>query len=214
MLILAGLGNPGPKYETTRHNIGFMIVDEIADIFRFSPWRKRFQGETADGTIAGEKVMLLKPMIFMNESGRSVGEALRFFKLEPKDLIVFHDELDLAPGRMRVKQGGGHGGHNGLRSIDRHVGKDYHRVRLGIGHPGDKDRVHGYVLNPFPKADATSWLPALIDACTREAPALVGGDHPLYMTRVSQAVFPPPPKSETKPAKPADKPASSPDDGA
>lgn len=196
MQLIAGLGNPGPKYETTRHNIGFMVVEEIADTYGFRPWRSRFQGLTAEGSIAGTKVLLLKPMTYMNESGRAVGEALRFFKLDSAALTVFYDELDLAPGKIRVKLAGGAGGHNGIRSIDRHIGQDYHRVRLGIGHPGDKAKVHGYVLSPFAKADITGWLPNLIDACAREVPHLVKGDGPLFMTRVSEAVFPPPPKTE------------------
>ena len=199
MLVLAGLGNPGTKYEATRHNIGFMVVDEIADAHGFSPWRARFQGMTAEGLIAGRKVLLLKPMTFMNESGRPVGETLRFFKLDLSALTVFYDDLDLAPGKIRIKTGGGAGGHNGIRSIDAHMGKDYHRVRLGIGHPGDKAKVLSYVLSPFAKPELTGWLPALIDACAREVPALVEGDTAKYMSRVSQAVFPPPPKA----AKPA-----------
>jgi peptidyl-tRNA hydrolase, PTH1 family len=199
MLVLAGLGNPGTKYEATRHNIGFMVVDEIADAHGFSPWRARFQGMTAEGLIAGRKVLLLKPMTYMNESGRAVGETLRFFKLDLGALTVFYDDLDLAPGKIRIKTGGGAGGHNGIRSIDAHMGKDYHRVRLGIGHPGDKAKVLGYVLSQFAKPELTGWLPALIDSCAREAPALVEGDTAKYMSRVSQAVFPPPPK----PAKPA-----------
>lgn len=199
MLVLAGLGNPGSKYEATRHNIGFMAVDEIAAAHGFGPWRARFQGMTADGLIAGHKVMLLKPMTYMNESGRSVGEALRFFKLDPSALTVFYDDLDLAPGKVRVKVGGGAGGHNGIRSIDSHIGKDYRRVRLGIGHPGDRAQVLGYVLSPFAKAESTGWLMSLIGACAREAAALVEGDEGRFMSRVSQAVFPPQPKAPKPP---------------
>lgn len=199
MLVLAGLGNPGPKYEATRHNIGFMVIDEIAAAHGFGPWRARFQGMTADGLIAGRKVMLLKPMTYMNESGRSVGEALRFFKLDLSALTVFYDDLDLAPGKIRVKTGGGAGGHNGIRSIDSHIGKEYQRVRLGIGHPGDRAQVLGYVLSPFAKAESTGWLMSLIGACAREAPALVEGDEGRFMSRVSQAVFPPPPKAPKPP---------------
>lgn len=198
MLLFVGLGNPGPTYEGNRHNIGFMAVDEIARFHGFGPWRSRFQGLAAEGMIAGTKVLALKPLTFMNESGRAVGEAVRFFKLEPSAVHVFYDELDLVPGKMRVKTGGGAGGHNGIRSIDRHVGQAYHRIRLGIGHPGDKAKVHGYVLSDFAKAERTSWLPLLIDSVAREAPALVEGDEGRFMSRVAHAVFPPPPK----PAKP------------
>jgi peptidyl-tRNA hydrolase, PTH1 family len=146
MKLIVGLGNPGPTYAGHRHNIGFMVVERMADEHGFGPWRKRFQGLTADGSIGGEKVLLLKPETYMNESGRSVGEALRFLKIDPADLIVLHDELDLAPGKMRVKVGGGNAGHNGLKSISQHVGNEYVRVRLGIGHPGHKDRVSGMTL--------------------------------------------------------------------
>ena len=198
MLLFVGLGNPGPSYEGNRHNIGFMAIDEIARVHGFGPWRARFQGLAAEGRIAGAKVLALKPLTFMNESGRAVGEAVRFFKLEPSAVWVFYDELDLVPGKLRVKTGGGAGGHNGIRSIDRHIGPQYHRVRLGIGHPGDKARVHGYVLSDFAKAERSGWLPVLIDAVAREAPALAAGDEARFMSRVSHAVFPPPPK----PAKP------------
>ena len=204
MLLFVGLGNPGPAYEGNRHNIGFMAVDEIARAHGFGPWRARFQGLVAEGRIAGARVLLLKPLTFMNESGRSVGEALRFFKLEPSAVSVFYDELDLVPGKLRVKTGGGAGGHNGIRSIDQHIGQAYHRIRLGIGHPGDKAKVHGYVLSDFAKVERTGWLPVLIDAVAREAPALVSGDQGRFMSRVAHAVFPPPPKpAKSEPAKPA-----------
>ncbi|GHD53907.1 peptidyl-tRNA hydrolase [Thalassobaculum fulvum] len=203
MLLFVGLGNPGPSYEGNRHNIGFMAIEEIARHHGFGPWRSRFQGLVAEGTIAGHKVLALKPLTYMNESGRSVGEAVRFFKLEPSAVYVFYDELDLVPGKMRVKTGGGAGGHNGIRSIDRHIGQAYHRIRLGIGHPGDKAKVHGYVLSDFAKAERTSWLPVLIDSVAREVPALVDGDEGRFMSRVAHAVFPPPPKPDTpKPARP------------
>ncbi|OHC47223.1 MAG: aminoacyl-tRNA hydrolase, partial [Rhodobacteraceae bacterium GWF1_65_7] len=149
MRIWVGLGNPGGKYAGNRHNIGFMALDRIAADHGFGPWRRAFQGLVAEGRLGSEKLVLLKPETFMNLSGQSVGEALRFYKLTPDDLTVFHDELDLAPGRLRVKTGGGHAGHNGLRSIHAHVGEAYHRVRLGIGHPGHKDAVAGYVLHDF-----------------------------------------------------------------
>lgn len=161
MLILVGLGNPGQRHAGNRHNVGFMAVDEIARTHRASPWRARFQGEAAEAAIAGEKAILLKPMTYMNESGRSVGEAMRFYKLSPADIVVFHDELDLAPAKLRVKLGGGNAGHNGLRSITAVIGNDYRRVRMGIGHPGDKALVHPYVLNDFGKAE----LPWVLDMC-------------------------------------------------
>ncbi|MEQ9333748.1 aminoacyl-tRNA hydrolase [Thalassobaculum sp.] len=203
MLLFVGLGNPGPTYEGNRHNIGFMAIDEIVRVHGFGPWRARFQGLVAEGRISGAKVMALKPLTYMNESGRSVGEALRFFKLEPSAVHVFYDELDLVPGKVKVKTGGGAGGHNGIRSIDSHIGQAYHRIRLGIGHPGDKAKVHGYVLSDFAKAERTGWLPVLIDAVAREAPALVSGDQGRFMSRVAHAVFPPPPKPDKpKPAKP------------
>ncbi|MEQ8585650.1 MAG: aminoacyl-tRNA hydrolase [Thalassobaculaceae bacterium] len=206
MLLFVGLGNPGPKYEGNRHNIGFMAVEEIARRYSFGPWRARFQGLASEGVIAGEKVMALKPMTYMNESGRSVGEAVRFFKLPVDAVTVFYDELDLTPGKIRMKRGGGAGGHNGIRDIDRHIDKDYRRVRLGIGHPGDKNKVHGYVLSDFAKAEKTAWLDTLIDALAREAEELVRGDEARFMSRVAHAVFPPPPK----PAKPAADDASDP----
>lgn len=210
MHLFVGLGNPGPSYEGNRHNIGFMAVDEIARQHGFGPWRARFQGLLAEGRIAGAKVMVLKPLTYMNESGRSVGEALRFFKLEPSALHVFYDELDLVPGKVKVKTGGGAGGHNGIRSIDSHIGQDYHRVRLGIGHPGDKAKVHGYVLSDFAKPERTGWLPVLLDAVAREAPALIAGDEGRFMSRVMHAVFPPPPKPAKPPAPSTAPPAAAP----
>ncbi|HLP67614.1 MAG TPA: aminoacyl-tRNA hydrolase, partial [Rhizobium sp.] len=161
MLIIAGLGNPGAKYSENRHNIGFMAVDAIHRRHRFSPWSKKFKAEIAEGEIAGEKVLLMKPQTFMNLSGEAVGEAMRFYKLKPADIVAIHDELDLPAGRARMKTGGGHGGHNGLKSLDAHCGKDYRRLRLGIGHPGDKERVHGHVLGDFSKVDRT-WLDPLL----------------------------------------------------
>jgi len=149
MLLLVGLGNPGTGYARHRHNIGFMAVDEIAHVHGFSPWKSKFQGKLAEGKFGTEKTLLLKPDTYMNLSGQSVAEAVRFHKMELAQVIVFHDDLDLAPGKVRTKLGGGHGGHNGLRSIDGILGADYHRVRLGIGHPGRKDLVHSYVLNDF-----------------------------------------------------------------
>ena len=173
-----------------RHNIGFLAVDAIARRHGFAPWRQRFRGLVADGAIAGERLVLLKPMTYMNDSGASVQAAAAFFKLDGADITAFHDELDLAPGRIRIKRGGGAAGHNGLRSMDRMLGApDYWRVRLGIGHPGHKDRVTGHVLGDFAKVDRP-WLEALIDAVADEAPLLVGGRHEEMMTRVAERLRP------------------------
>jgi PTH1 family peptidyl-tRNA hydrolase len=187
MKLIVGLGNPGRKYEGNRHNIGFMAVDAICLRHGFTPWRKRFQGLTSEGQIGGERVLLLKPETYMNESGRAIGEAVRFLKLKPADVIVLHDELDLAPGKLRTKIGGGHAGHNGLRSTDQHIGKAFARVRLGIGHPGHKDRVAGYVLHDFAKADR-DWLEPMIDAIAAEAGWLARGDLERFQTAVSQVL--------------------------
>ncbi|SMF46374.1 peptidyl-tRNA hydrolase [Tistlia consotensis] len=201
MLLLVGLGNPGPSYAGNRHNIGFIALDAIARRHGFGPWRRRFQGEVAEGQLAGEKVLALKPLTYMNESGRAVGEASRFYKIEPQDVIVLHDELDLAPGKVKVKAGGGAAGHNGLRSITSHIGPYFRRVRLGIGHPGHKDRVLGWVLSDFAKADA-EWLERLTDAVAADAPLLAENSEKAdgsFMSRVNQAVFPPKPR-KPKPA--------------
>ena len=163
MLLLVGLGNPGAQYAGHRHNIGFMAVDAVARAHRATPFRSRFQGLAAECTVEGEKVVLLKPTTFMNDSGLSVGAAARFFKLELADIAVMHDELDLAPGKLRVKAGGGNAGHNGLRSITAHLGNDYRRLRLGIGHPGDKALVHGFVLSDFGRGERP-WVEALCEA--------------------------------------------------
>ncbi len=185
MLILAGLGNPGAKHEHQRHNIGFMAVDAIHRHEGFGPWKHRFQAMTSEGTIGGTKVLLVKPTTFMNESGRAVGEAMRFYKSTPKDLIVFYDELDLIPGKVRVKAGGGAGGHNGIRSLDQHMpAKDYRRVRIGIGHPGHKDRVTGHVLGDFAKADH-DWLDPLLDEIARNADLLINADNAGFMNRLA-----------------------------
>ena len=171
MQIFVGLGNPGAKYAQNRHNIGFMALDEIANAHGFGPWKSRFQGLVSEGRFGSDKVVLIKPETFMNLSGQSVGEAMRFYKLTPDDITVFHDELDLAPGKCRAKLGGGHAGHNGLRSIHAHIGPEYHRIRLGIGHPGHKDAVARYVLNDFAKAEA-GWLDDLLRGIADGAPAL------------------------------------------
>ncbi|MEX1147742.1 MAG: aminoacyl-tRNA hydrolase [Sphingomonadales bacterium] len=171
MLLLVGLGNPGPQYAGNRHNIGFMAVDAIIRRHSFSPPREKFTAFVSEGRFGSLRVTVLKPLTFMNRSGQAVGEAMRFFKLTPADIIIFHDDLDLGPGKVRVKQGGGHGGHNGLRSLDAHIGKDYWRVRLGIGHPGHRDRVTSHVLGDFAKADA-DWLGRMLDAMADAAPTL------------------------------------------
>lgn len=186
MLLLVGLGNPGNEYARNRHNIGFMAVETIAQRHRFTPWKKRFQGQTAEGTVAGDKVLALEPATFMNLSGQSVVAALQFYKLKPENVVVIHDELDLPPGRIRVKKGGGHGGHNGLRSIDAHIGKEYWRIRLGIGHPGNKDLVSGYVLHDFAKADQ-AWIDPLLDAVSDNLPLIVDGQPELFMNKVTVA---------------------------
>ncbi len=202
MKLFVGLGNPGAKYARNRHNIGFMAVDEIARSHGFAPWRAKFQGLVSQGQLGSEKVVLLKPETFMNLSGQSVGEAMRFFKLTPEDVVVFHDELDLAPGRMKVKQGGGHAGHNGLRSIHQHIGESYGRVRLGIGHPGHKDRVSGYVLSDFARADE-GWLDDLLRGIGDGATYLAAGDNAKFANAVALRTAPAKPKPAAKP-KPVD----------
>lgn len=187
MHIIAGLGNPGRKYENYRHNVGFMAADAIARRHSFSPWSKKFNAEIAEGRLGGEKAVLIKPQTYMNLSGQAVGEALRFFKLDAADLTVLYDELDLAPGKLRIKTGGGAGGHNGIKSLDSHCGKDYHRVRIGIGHPGDKARVNNHVLGDFAKADH-QWLDPMLDAIAGNADLLVAGDHSTFMNKVSLAI--------------------------
>ena len=208
MKLIAGLGNPGAKYARNRHNIGFMAVDRIAEDHGFSPWRQKFQGLVSEGRLGGEKVLLLKPATYMNRSGQSVGEALRFYKLAPAELIVIHDELDLAPGKLRLKQGGGHAGHNGLRSIHAHLGPDYQRLRLGIGHPGHKDRVAAYVLSDFARADR-DWLDDLLSGISEGADKLAAGDGPGFLNAVALRRNPPR-KAERPAAPPAAKPAPAP----
>ncbi len=184
MRLFVGLGNPGSRYARNRHNIGFMAVDEIARVHNAGPWRKRFQAEAADAVIGGEKVLLIKPQTYMNLSGQAVGEAQNFFKIPLHDVTVFYDELDLPPAKLRVKIGGGNAGHNGLRSISAHSGNEYRRVRLGIGHPGHKDRVTGHVLGNFAKADQP-WLDRLLDAVADAAPLLAARKPEEFMTRVA-----------------------------
>ncbi|PBC21077.1 MULTISPECIES: aminoacyl-tRNA hydrolase [unclassified Mesorhizobium] len=187
MLVFAGLGNPGAKYADNRHNVGFMAADAIARRHSFSPWSKKFQGLIAEGTIAGEKIILIKPQTFMNLSGQSVGEALRFYKLELSALTVFYDEIDLAEGKLRIKTGGGAGGHNGIRSIDGHVGNTYRRVRIGVGHPGVKEMVQHHVLGDFAKADR-EWLDPLLEAIADNAAMIVKGDESGFMNKAALAI--------------------------
>lgn len=190
MRIFVGLGNPGIKYAKNRHNIGFMAIDTIAQDHGFGPWRNSWNGLVADGRLGSQRVVLLKPQQFMNLSGQSVGEAMRYHKLAPDDITVFHDELDLAPGKLRHKTGGGHAGHNGLRSIHQHIGEAYHRIRLGIGHPGDKNMVSNYVLGDFAKADA-DWLDDLLRGISDGVADLARGDDAAFMNKVSLRTNPP-----------------------
>ncbi|TAN58154.1 MAG: aminoacyl-tRNA hydrolase [Magnetospirillum sp.] len=197
-LLVVGLGNPGPEYARNRHNIGFMAADVLVRRHSFGPWRSKFQGEIAEGTIGGDKVVVLKPMTYMNLSGQSVGAAARFLKIPVDDIVVLHDELDIAPGRLKVKRGGGAGGHNGLKSIDSHLGQTYRRVRMGIGHPGDRNLVTGYVLHDFAKADE-AWLVAVLNAVAETFPMLASGDDAGFMNRVAHLTAPPKPKKEKLP---------------
>lgn len=189
MLLLVGLGNPGSEHKRQRHNVGFMAVDAIAEQHNFQPWKKRFQGELADGVLNGTKTLILKPQTYMNLSGKSVGEAAHFFKIPPSRIVVVHDELDLAAGKIRMKTGGGHAGHNGLRSVDAAIGPDYRRLRIGIGHPG-KDRVLGYVLQNF-AAEEHDWLDPLLVAIAAEAGYLARDDDAGFMTKVALRLQPP-----------------------
>jgi peptidyl-tRNA hydrolase, PTH1 family len=187
MLLFVGLGNPGAKYARNRHNIGFSVVDEIARRHGFAPWRRRFQGETSEGALDGARVILLKPTTYMNESGRAVQEAANFFKLTADDITVFHDELELPPAKLRVKVGGGIAGHNGLRSVSSHIGNDYRRVRLGIGHPGIKELVHAHVLSDFAKSDMP-WVEALSAAVADNAALLATGHDASFQNKVHLAM--------------------------
>lgn len=195
MRLLVGLGNPGSSYANNRHNVGFMALDAIAERYNFSSWRKRFQGATAEGTLGGEKIMALKPSTYMNLSGQSVGEATRFFKIDPNNVIVIYDEIELAPGKVRVKRGGGSAGHNGIKSIDAHIGNDYWRTRLGVGRPPGADGVSNHVLQNFSKADA-KWLDPFLDAVAQSIPLLAAGDENKFMTKVALLTAPPPPKKQ------------------
>lgn len=216
MKLFVGLGNPGGKYARNRHNIGFMALDRIAEDHGFGPWKSKFQGQLSEGRLGSEKVLLLKPETFMNRSGQSVGEAMRFYKLDSTDVTVLHDELDLAPGKVRVKAGGGHAGHNGLRSIHEHIGAAYDRVRLGIGHPGRKELVSGYVLHDFARADS-EWLDDVLRGVSDGAPQLAAGEGGKFMNAVALRTAPPrssttQPKTTKSEPKPEPAPEPAPDD--
>ncbi len=187
MKLLIGLGNPGAEHSRNRHNIGFMALDAIAETHGFGPWRNKFQGQISEGRLGSEKCLLLKPSTYMNESGRAANEAVRFYKIDLEDVMVLHDEIDLAPSKIRVKAGGGVAGHNGLKSLTRHIGNDYLRVRIGIGHPGDKSKVHGHVLKDFSKAEL-EWAEPLINAIATSAPLLASDDSANFMNDVARAV--------------------------
>src|SRR5215813_3762580 len=187
MLLFVGLGNPGPKYAGNRHNIGFMAVQAIARRHELSPWRRRFQGVAVEGNIAKERILLLLPGTYMNESGRAVGEAANFYKLDAGSIVVFHDEVDLAPAKVRVKVGGGVAGHNGLRSITAHIGNEYKRVRVGVGHPGVKELVHAHVLSDFAKSERP-WVIALCDIIADNAELLVKGQDATFQNKVHLAM--------------------------
>ena len=190
MIVFVGLGNPGSKYANNRHNIGFMALDRIASDHGFSPWKNKFQAQLCEGRLGSAKALLIKPMTFMNNSGQAVGEALRFYKLTPQDVTVFHDELDLAPSKIRAKQGGGHAGHNGLRSLHAHIGPDYARVRMGVGHPGRKELVAAWVLNDFAKSDQ-EWLEAVLTGVSNGAKELASGQPDKFMNAVALQTSPP-----------------------
>lgn len=212
MLLLVGLGNPGAKYASHRHNVGFMAADAIAGAHGFGPPKSKFQGELREGFLDGpegrEKALILKPQTYMNESGRSVGEAMRFYKLSPEDVVVFYDELDLAPGKLRVKTGGGAAGHNGIRSVDAHIGNQFRRVRIGIGHPGDKSRVTGHVLGDFSKADR-DWLDPMLGAIAAAAPLLADKDGNRFASNVAQRLATERPAKKQAEAKPSSDEAAS-----
>ena len=190
MRLLVGLGNPGEKHHNNRHNIGFMAADKIRETYDFSPYRRRFQGLISEGKIGNNSVRILKPTTFMNESGRSVGETIKFFKLPSHKVFVFYDDLDLVPGKCRIKLGGGAGGHNGLKSLDNQIGNDYWSVRLGIGHPGHKDRVLRYVLQDFAKKERNTWLTILLESLADNIQLLIESNENTLMSKLALAVFP------------------------
>ena len=210
MQLIVGLGNPGAKYMKNRHNIGFMAVDRIAYDHGFGPWKTKFQGQISEGRLGREKVLLLKPTTFMNLSGQSVGEAMRFYKLTPEDVTVIHDEIDLAPGKLRVKKGGGHAGHNGLRSLHQHIGDTYQRIRLGVGHPGRKELVPHFVLQDFAKADA-DWLDDMMRGISDGAVHLAEGANDKFQNAVAQRVSPARSSTTTPKPKPAAQASATPE---
>jgi peptidyl-tRNA hydrolase, PTH1 family len=193
MRLVVGLGNPGPRHAGNRHNVGFMAADEIARRHSFAPFKSRFQALFTEGSVGPARLMVMKPLTYMNESGRAVGEALRFYKLAPSEVLVIHDEIDLAAGKVKVKQDGGNAGHNGLRSIDAHIGPDYWRLRIGVGHPGVKQLVHPHVLSDFTRDDA-AWLDKTLGAIAEALPLLVAGDDNRFLTKIAFLTKPPRPK--------------------
>lgn len=197
-MLFAGLGNPGAKYANTRHNLGFLVAEEIARRHSFQPWRKRHHGSVSRGRLGRTDVMLLKPATFMNRSGVSVSDALRFYKLKPADVTVFYDEIDLAPGKVRVKTGGGAAGHNGVRSVENHIGNGFRRVRIGIGHPGDKNHVESHVLHSFYREEMT-WVGPLVDAVADAVPLLAAGDEPGFLNKIALDTKPPRKSAPTEP---------------
>ncbi len=213
MQLFVGLGNPGAKYAKNRHNIGYMAVDQIAEDHGFGPWKSKFQGVISEGRLGHDKIMLLKPETFMNLSGQSVGEAMRFYKLTPEEVMVFHDEIDLAPGKLRVKRGGGHAGHNGLRSLHQHIGDGYGRIRMGVGHPGRKELVPHFVLQDFAKADA-DWLDDVLRGVSDGAAYLADGASDRFQNAVAQRAAPPrsskPKDKATAQTRPSPAPAPAP----
>jgi len=210
MQLFVGLGNPGEKYAQNRHNVGFMLLDRIAQDHDFSPWRAKFDGQISEGQLGREKIVLLKPETFMNNSGQSVGKVLRFFKLDSTDVTVFQDEIDLERGKCRVKNGGGHAGHNGLRSIHQHIGPHYSRVRIGVGHPGAKGRVAKFLLHDFAKADQL-WLADLIKGVSDGVPHLAADDASRFMNTVALNITPPRASKSAKPAEPGAQPSEAAD---
>jgi PTH1 family peptidyl-tRNA hydrolase len=200
MRLLVGLGNPGKDYRLNRHNIGFMALDIIAGRYNLAPWRSRFQGEVSEGTV-GERIIALKPTTYMNRSGQAVGEAARFYKIAPENVIVIYDEIELAPGKVKVKLGGGSAGHNGIKSLDEHIGKNYWRVRLGVGRPETKEQVTNHVLDNFAKGD-TVWLGPLLDAVAEAAPLIVAGSENKFMTKIALMTKPPLEKQAAEKAAP------------
>lgn len=215
MKLFVGLGNPGRSYAKHRHNVGFMAVDHIADHHNFGSWKSKFQGEVSDGRLEGERILLLKPQTYMNESGRSVAAAARYLKIPPDDVVVFYDEIDLAAGKLKVKAGGGNAGHNGLRSISQHFDNEYQRVRIGVGHPGDKSQVSNYVLSNFAKIDLT-WLEPMLDEIAQAAPHLANDDSAKFLSEIARALQPEKPKQKAVPGKksgPQTKPKPAPQSG-